>query len=136
RDWSSDVCSSDLQIAVLVAGTAVYSAPLAALPVGVPMPQGKVSYEGRLLKTSAWLTDTEKAGLFALALPTDVEYQKAVQSLYEQPRTLLAQTLSDRLAWKSVEKDLQAAVLEATSLGADGIVDSTLVAGKFTAFLA
>ncbi len=124
------------QIAGLVAGTAIYSAPLAALPVGVSMPHGKVSYDkkGRLLKASAWLTDTEKAALLALSI--DVEYQKAVQSLYDQPRKLLGQTLTNRLAWKSVEKDLQISVLEATSIGADGQVDPALVAGKFKAFLA
>ncbi|MCI0349186.1 MAG: PA14 domain-containing protein, partial [Acidobacteriales bacterium] len=124
------------QIAGLVAGTSVYSAPLPALPAGIVLPEGKVSHDekSRLLKTSAWLTDTEKAALLALSI--DDKYQKAVQSLYDQPRNLLMETLANRLAWKSVEKDLQVSVLEATSIGADGKVDPALVAGTFKAFLA
>jgi hypothetical protein len=130
------------QIASLVAGTAIYSAPIAALPAGVSMPQGKVNYDktSRLLQTSAWLTDAEQAALFALS--RDDGYQKAVQSLYDQPRKdqprkdLLLQTLAHGLAWKSAENDLRVSVLDATSFGTNGTVDPALVAGKFNAFLA
>lgn len=124
------------QLAGLIAGTAVYSAPLAVLPAGVVLPAGSVSYNGksRLLMSSGWLTDAAKAVLLGLSGVND--YRMAVQSLYDQPRSLLTQTLVARLEWPTAEKDLRTAVLEAPTLSADGSVDPTRVAAKFKAFLA
>ncbi|MER9203435.1 neuraminidase-like domain-containing protein [Mesorhizobium sp. M0933] len=124
------------QLAGLIAGTAAYSVPLAALPAGVVLPAGSVSYNGRsrLLTSLGWLTDAAKAALLGLSGVND--YRMAVQSLYDQPRSLLTQTLVARLEWPAAAKDLQAAVLEAPTLNADGSIDTTRVAAKFKAFLA
>ncbi len=92
------------QLAGLIAGTAVYSAPLAVLPAGVVLPAGSVSYNGksRLLMSSGWLTDAAKAVLLGLSGVND--YRMAVQSLYDQPRSLLTQTLVARLEWPTAER--------------------------------
>lgn len=75
------------QIAGLVAGTQIYSAPLATLPAGLALPAGKVTYDdkSRLLRAAGWLTDAEKDVLLALSAVDD--YAKAVTSLYQQPLT-------------------------------------------------
>lgn len=125
------------QIAGLIAGTRIYTVPLATLPPGVSLPEGKVTYDDKashLLTATGWLTDTEKAALLALSNVAD--YQKAVNSLYDQPRELLNETLGKRLGWTKAETDLKASVLETSSLGADGKLDPALVAGKFKAFMA
>jgi hypothetical protein len=124
------------QLAGLVSGTATYSAPLATLPAGIVLPPGAVRHDGknRQLRSAGWLTDVTKAALLGLSGEND--YQKAIQSLYDQPRNFMAQTLVARLGWASAEKDLQTSVLEAPSLNADGNVDAGLVAARFKAFLA
>lgn len=125
------------QISGFIAGTRIYTVPLATLPAGVSLPEGKVTYDdmkSHLLTASDWLTDTEKAALLALSNVED--YQKTVNSLYDQPRELLNETLVKRLGWTNAETYLKASVLEKTSLGADGKLDPALVAGKFKTFLA
>ena len=121
------------QIAGLVAGAQIYTAPLAAKPAALPV--GKVTYDeaSHLLKAAGWLTVADRDAL--LALPDIGGFHAAVKSLYEQPRDLLKQTLAKQLGWTTAETDLKASVLEATSLGADGTIEPALVAGKFKAFL-
>lgn len=121
------------QIAGLVAGTAIYTAPSAAEPAALPV--SKVTYDkaSRLLKASGWLTNADRDAL--LALPDAGGFHAAVRSLSEQPRDLLKQTLAKQLGWTTAEADLKASVLEPTSLGADGKIEPVLVAGKFAAFL-
>ena len=125
------------QIMGLVAGTGTYTAPLAAVPAGVTFPAGKVTYDDKAshrLTATGWLTDTEKTAL--LALSNTEAYQKAVNSLYDQPRELLNETLVKGLLWTKAETDLKTSVLEAPSIGDDGKVDPALVARKFNTFLA
>ena len=122
------------QISGLIAGTQIYTAPLAALPGGVslPLPTGNVIYDDKnhQLKVSGWLTDAEKAALLDLS-KVDDDYQKAVNSLQDQPRALLNETLVKRLDWKDAVSDL-----EPTWTNAEEI--SRIVAGRqpFTAPLA
>jgi hypothetical protein len=121
------------QLAGLVAGAQIYTAPLTAKPVALPV--GKVTYDvaSHLLKAAGWLTVADRDAL--LALPDIGGLHAAVTSLYEQPRDLLKLTLAKQLRWTTAETDLQASVLEATSLTADGTIEPALVAGKFKAFL-
>jgi hypothetical protein len=124
------------QVAGLIAGTQIYTAPLATLPADVSLPKGKVTYDDKashLLTATGWLTDTEKSALLVLSNVDD--YQKAVKSLYDQPRELLNETLVKRLGWTKAVTDLKASVLETASSGADGKLDPALIAGKFKTFL-
>src|SRR5260370_33470756 len=93
------------------------------------MPQGKVSYDdtNRLLKISGWMTDAQQGALSALSNGDD--YQKAVQSLYDQPRNLLEETLVKPLGWASADS-----VFEAIFSSVEGIAG--LIAGTQTAPLA
>jgi receptor-binding and translocation channel-forming TcA subunit of Tc toxin/virulence plasmid A protein len=121
------------QLAGLIAGTKLYSAPLASKPP--PLAKGKVTYDEptHLLKAAGWLTETDLAGL--LALPDVEGFPAAVRSLFDQPRELIEQTLAKNLGWATAANDLKASVLETTSLKADGTIDPALVAGKHKAFL-
>ncbi|MCU0734245.1 MAG: neuraminidase-like domain-containing protein, partial [Methylotetracoccus sp.] len=125
------------EITGLIAGTRIFTVPLTKLPAGVALPEGKVAYDEKdshLLTAEGWLIDTEKAAL--LALSSDENYQKAINSLYNQPRELLHETLVNRLGWKTAEADLKASVLELTSFDADGNPDPKRVADKFKTFMA
>lgn len=120
------------EIVGLIAGTGTYSTPLAANPE--PLPVSKVRYDktNHLLKLTGWLTAADRTAL--LALPDIGELHTAINSLFDQPRDLLA-TLATQLGWTNVEAELKVAVLEASSLGADGNIDTALVAEKFNVFL-
>ena len=121
-------------LAVLVEGTAEFSAPLAADPG--PLPPGRVTYspDRRLLTAAGWLTDTERDALKA-AYPTATEYLAAVESLHASPRALLASTLGSGLGWTTAAADLRVAVLEA-ALPTDPEALRAARAARFTAFLA
>jgi Tc toxin complex TcA C-terminal TcB-binding domain/Neuraminidase-like domain/PA14 domain/Salmonella virulence plasmid 28.1kDa A protein len=121
------------EIVGLVAGTQIYSAPLAANPGALPV--SKVSYNktSHLLQLAGWLTPAERDSL--LPLPDVGDLRTAIESLFDQPRDFLARTLATQLGWATVETDLKDQVLEATSLGSDGKIDPALIAQKFSLFL-
>ncbi|MDP1678675.1 MAG: neuraminidase-like domain-containing protein [Candidatus Nitrotoga sp.] len=130
------------QIARLISGTQIFSASLEELPNGVVMPTtGKVTYDkaSKSLKVTGWFTDEERDNL--LTLSNVAEYTSALTSLHQQslqqhPDELLQKTLQGQLRWTNQEAaELEKSVFKATSLGPDGTIDPTIVAGKFKAFL-
>ncbi len=130
------------QIARLISGTQIFSASLEKLPNGVVLPTtGKVTYDkaSKSLKVTGWFTDEERDNL--LTLSNVAEYKRALTSLHQQslqqhPDELLQKTLQGQLRWTNQEAaELEKSVFKATSLGPDGTIDPTIVAGKFKAFL-
>ena len=86
------------QVVHLIDGSAVYVAPLASLPTGISFPpsvKNKVTYQGGLLQFAGAMTTTERNDLFGVSADTD--YQAAVNDLYQQPQTLIQNTLSGLL---------------------------------------
>jgi hypothetical protein len=77
----------------LVGGRTVYTASLAALPATAQALVSGVSYDSvnKLLQSYGALSDADKTNL--LGLSSDTAYQAAVDSLYQQPRDILAQEL-------------------------------------------
>src|SRR5207247_2654767 len=78
----------------LLDGTAEYSAPLAALPAIVFPASISIEYDvgTRELKLTGPLATADYQTLAGLS--TDAGYQQAIQSLYDQPRTFIDQTLT------------------------------------------
>lgn len=131
------------QIAALIAGTQSYFTPLTNLPAGarslirVPPAEAqarKVTYDEkkRLLRATSWLTETDRTALQGLSNTDD--YKAAVQSLFDQPRNLVKQTL-EKLGWTTATKDLASSVFEVNSFDADGNLQPLVVANKFKVFL-
>ncbi|CAN5845026.1 hypothetical protein BH18ACI4_BH18ACI4_08590 [soil metagenome] len=131
------------QIAALLAGTATYFSPLANLPAAaralvrvIPAvaPAGKVSYDGkkRLLGATGWLTEGERTALQLVS--NEIDYRAAVQSLFDQPRHLVQQTL-ERVGWTTAIKDLAAPVFEVNSFDVAGNLQPGVAANKFKVFL-
>ncbi|MEV5745367.1 neuraminidase-like domain-containing protein [Microbispora rosea] len=118
-------------LAELIAGTAIYTVPLAAAPSGLP--QGKVRYDAvrRLLTAQGWLTEAERDDLVALSSGQD--YRQAVEALFWQPRDLLRESLVSRLDWATAEEDLRTSVLE-TPLPNEAAPDPEVIADRFNAF--
>jgi hypothetical protein len=103
---SKDVAT---QTVALVNGTAVFTAPLAALPAGItgitaaaanPSEVGaKLSYDpgAGLLRYQGAMTTTEYGAVQAMS-PSDADWQTAVTALYTQPATFLTGNLGALLS--------------------------------------
>jgi Tc toxin complex TcA C-terminal TcB-binding domain/ABC toxin N-terminal region/Neuraminidase-like domain/PA14 domain len=90
--------ASDLAQAMdLISRNGVYKAGLVSLPGGVSFTgalAGLISYDGsnEILQFSGPMTDSVKAQLLLLSM--DGPYQSAVNNLYQQPRSILANDLA------------------------------------------
>jgi Neuraminidase-like domain/Putative peptidoglycan binding domain/Salmonella virulence plasmid 28.1kDa A protein len=101
----------------MIDGSAVYSAPLAALPAGIVFPdlvKNKIRYEATKLRFTGAMTDAERDNVL-LPLSANTDYQASVNALYQQPRDLVTSALG-----KFLSPENAAALLNRPSLDADG----------------
>jgi hypothetical protein len=109
-------------IVQMIDGSAVYSAPLDALPAGVKFPdslpallKNKTRYEAKNLRFVGPMTDMQR-DTDLLPLSGDVNYKTAINKLHQQPRDLSKRAFSGFLSLN----DAEAVLLNKPSLDPDG----------------
>ncbi len=113
-----DAATVDQTIA-MINGSAVYGAPLAALPANITFPdliKNKASYDAtnKLLRFKGAMTTAEQTALKSAS--SDAAFQASVNNLSQQPSTFIQNALSGFLDVKDAEKYL---LRSTPSLGQD-----------------
>jgi hypothetical protein len=119
------------QLVRMIQGSAIYTTPLASLPAGINLSEpvkNKVSYHAGLLQFAGPMTTSEQHDL--LNASVDGDYQAAVDSLFQQPRTLVSNLLPI-LHQPNQPDDEVEKLLETASINADGTPNAQIIADKF-----